>query len=374
MNRSIRNPGRARILFAGLTALLVLLTACAAPTPAAPTSAGAPSASPGDVSEAGTIFLYGEQHGVKAILDRELALWTAHYRDEGMRHLFVEQPYFTAAYLNRWMQAGDDEILNAVYADWEGTASHAAVILEFYQAIKRDCPETVFHGTDVGHQYWSTGARYLALLEREGGKDTEDYARALEAVEQGRYYYEHQSDAVYRENTMTQNFLREYAALDGADVMGVYGSAHTGISSLDFSGQVSCMAAQLHAVYGEAIRTEDLSVYAKEDVLPLRTDAVTVAGKTYEASYFGEEDLTRYQLPFTARAFWRLENAYADFADAPQAGDVLPNDNYPMQVEAGQVFVIDYTNKDGSVERHYYRADGSMWNGRPTTVEITPEA
>ena len=35
----------------------------------------------------GTIYLYGEQHGVKKITDKELALWRA-YCTKGLRHLF----------------------------------------------------------------------------------------------------------------------------------------------------------------------------------------------------------------------------------------------------------------------------------------------
>lgn len=39
--------------------------------------------------------------------------------------------------------------------------------------------------------------------------------------------------------------------------------------------------------------------------------------------------------------------------------DVLPYNNYPMLIETGQVFIIDYTKKDGSIERMYYRSDGN---------------
>jgi len=37
---------------------------------------------------------------------------------------------------------------------------------------------------------------------------------AHEAVKQGKYYYEN-SDDVYRENKMVENFIREYDALNG---------------------------------------------------------------------------------------------------------------------------------------------------------------
>ena len=76
---------------------------------------------------------------------------------DGMRHLFLESPYYSCEFLNIWMQEEGDEILDAVYDDLEGTASYVPATKEFYKKIKEQCPETIFHGTDVGHQFWSTG-------------------------------------------------------------------------------------------------------------------------------------------------------------------------------------------------------------------------
>ncbi len=80
----------------------------------------------------GQIYLYGEQHGSDPILEKELELWHGFYHNEGMRHLFIEFPYYTAQLLNIWMEADNDEILNAVYEDWAGTASQVPQIKEFY--------------------------------------------------------------------------------------------------------------------------------------------------------------------------------------------------------------------------------------------------
>ncbi len=54
----------------------------------------------------GQIYLYGEQHGNDAILEKELELWYDHYHKDGMRHLFLEHPYYTAEFLNIWMTLG----------------------------------------------------------------------------------------------------------------------------------------------------------------------------------------------------------------------------------------------------------------------------
>ena len=60
--------------------------------------------------EIGEIYLYGEYHANEHLLQKELALWKDCYA-RGVRYLFVELPYYTAQYLNLWMQAEDDTIL-----------------------------------------------------------------------------------------------------------------------------------------------------------------------------------------------------------------------------------------------------------------------
>jgi len=81
---------------------------------------------------------------------------------------------------------------------------------------------------------------------------------AHEAVKQGKYYYEN-SDDVYRENKMVENFIREYDALNGECIMGIYGNAHTSLDAMDFTDSVPCMANQLKDIYKDIIYSEDLS-------------------------------------------------------------------------------------------------------------------
>lgn len=312
----------------------------------------------------GEIYLYGEQHGSEPILDKELELWHDFYHNEGMRHLFIEYPYYTAQLLNIWMEEDNDDILNAVYDDWAGTAAQVPQVKEFYKTIKSEYPETIFHGTDVGHQYATTGQRYLEYLEEHGMKDSKHTSLTLETIEQGKFFYD-KSDDVYRENKMTENFIREFDALTGENVMGIYGSAHTGLDAKIFEGAVSCMATQLKERYGDAVHSEDLTWIAK-DIQPLRTDSITINNTEFKGSYFGKQDISFLE-DYVCREFWRLEDAYEAFKDMPTIGDVLPYDNYPMLIEIEQVFVIDYTKTDGSITRMYYRSDGNEWDGSLTT-------
>lgn len=311
----------------------------------------------------GQIVLYGERHGDPVLYATELELWKGYYA-QGLRHLFVEFPYYTAEYLNLWMKAEDDAILNEVYRDWRGTAAQNEADRAFFQAIKEQCPETVFHGTDVGHQYQTTGARYLEYLRETGQEDSAAYRLASEVWTQGARYYA-KEDNEYRENAMAENFILAFEALEGESVMGIYGAAHTDTGAMNYgSGTVPSMAGQLYQRYGDALQTVDLTKF------PQRVDVLTVSGKAYQAPYFGAHDISHFSDQYTSRAFWRLEGAYEDFKDCPKTGDVLPFNNYPADVEAGQVFVIDYTRPDGTVVRMYYRSDGNTWNGLPATEEF----
>lgn len=364
-----------RTLAAGLV-LVITLTACDGDTTSGSTALPADTSAPSPASSQSQsaaslpqtaqspVYLYGERHAQDNCLEAELSLWVDFYQNQGLRHLFVELPYYTAELLNQWMAAEDDTMLDAIYDEWVGTASHSPNIKVFYQSIKRQCPQTVFHGTDVGHQYNSTGPRYLAMLEAQGQKDSPQYQRAEEVIQQGLHYYGQGGD-LFRENQMVENFLWALESVGDQPVMGIYGAAHTGLDALDFTGTIPCMAAQLYEKYGDRIHSEDLS-WAEQ-----RVDTLTVGGKDYAAPYFGRQDLTGFK-DYLYRDFWRLEEAYDDFADAPKTGDILPYGEYPMSIEIGQVFVTDYTHTDGSITRLYHRADGNDWEGMPITEGFTP--
>lgn len=318
------------------------------------------------------IFLYGEAHSDSDNLDQEFALWATFYR-KGMRHLFVELPYYEAEFLNLWMKAEDDALLDALNQDTQGTASTSEASTRFYQKIKKECPETVFHGTDVGHQYDSAGARFLAFLEEHGQKGSEVYRLALENIEQGkRFHATEHSDWVYREQKMVENFVRAFETLRQTHrqaIMGIYGSAHvlqeTGIESVDWKVSVPNMFEQLRKKYGRTLRGKDLTKIQ----VPFRTDKVIINDKEYEAEFFGTDLWT----PRPNVSFWRVKDAYADFKKSPKTGDVLPFYCYPMEVKKRQVFIFEKTHEDGSVERRFFRSDGNVLKNSSITEEFILE-
>lgn len=356
-----------------LVVMLLVLTACSsdAPQPQAPdkTTVTGPE-------EIGEIYLYGEYHANEHLLQKELELWRGCYA-RGMRYLFVEEAYYTAQYFNLWMQAEDDTILLEVFKDWEGSLSYNELVLDFYRSIKADCPETIFVGTDIGHQYETTGARYEAYLRAEGQLTSEEYKRADACVIQGRSYYlesdPDKQDDSYRENAMVQNFIAAVERLPaGTDIMGIYGAAHTDSTALSWDGTVDSMAKQLAAYYGDKLHCTDLTQLPAPTITE---EDFAIAGKHYTATWLGGEDASVWSQQYQSRTFWRLEGAYADFADAALTDDVLPYNNYPIEVEVGQVFAVEMVRSDtGSSEWFYYRSDGTTWNGLPTTVGFDPEA
>lgn len=323
-----------------------------------------------DIGQAsvGQIFLYGEEHAVGRILEREFELWSSYYQ-EGIRDLFVELPYYTAEYMNIWMQADNDEILDALYQDWAGTAIYSEEVLDFYKRIKRECPETVFHGTDVGHQYNTIGERFLKYLKENGQEGSKVYQLSQENIEQGKYYYQH-SDQVYRENKMAENFVRELEDLNGKSVMGIYGLAHTRTDAMDYAtNTVPCMANQLYQKYGNALYTEDLTLLNFENET-YQMDYIKIGEKEYSALYIGKVDLSKILPDYQYREFWVLEDAYDDFKENPVTGNLLPYNNYPMKIELGQIVVIEYKKTDGSIIREYHRSDGNTWQGSLVTEEF----
>jgi len=320
----------------------------------------------------GTIYLYGEQHGVKKITDNELELWRMYYT-KGLRHLFLELPSYTAEYLNIWLKEKDNTILEEIFDDWEGTAFHNRHTFNFFVQIKELYPETIFHGTDVGHQYDTTGKRFLQYLERTHQQNTPAYLRTQEIIRQGIAYYNgsNPNAFVYRENIMVENFIYEIKTIRNVDIMGIYGSAHTNITALDTTGAVPCMAQQLKSIYGNQLNTEDLSPLAKE-IEPIRIDTITAAHTEYSAYYYGQQDLNGFK-GFLCREFWQLDGAYTTLKDSVKTGDWLPESNYLMKIETDQVYVIDYTKTDNTKLRLYYISEGRMRNGQLVTENIAVE-
>ena len=103
----------------------------------------------------------------------------------------------------------------------------------------------------------------------------------------------------------------------------------------------------------------------------IRKDKLIINGKEYEASYFGEQDMSEWSEYATKREFWRLESVKGPFENSEMRNDVLPYNNYPsINIEIGQVFVVYYHTREETVDRIYYVADGTVWRDMPSTRQF----
>ncbi|MDR1301882.1 MAG: hypothetical protein LBK43_05370 [Treponema sp.] len=209
----------------------------------------------GNVNNA-TIILVGEEHGIDWIIDKEFEIWYNCYHTEGLRHLFIESPYYDAQFYNLWLKSDNDEMYETLFLDKKGTAAYNQYSYEFYKKMKQECPETIFHGTDIGHQYDTTGKRFLEYLIAHNFRNSEQYKLTIKAINQGKKYYVNHSPQ-YRENTMTKNFIDEFDKLKHEKIIGIYGGAHINYNKSAFYGNYPCMAKQLREYYGDIIYFEN---------------------------------------------------------------------------------------------------------------------
>lgn len=217
------------------------------------------------------IYLYGEEHGREADTKKEFALWKDYYDNEGMRNLFLEVPNFVAGYLNLWMVDDDDQILEILRDQYKYAQGNK---LKYYgtllRCIKKECPETVFYGTDLSMSFNSLGKNYLKYLENH--KNEEEITRINEVIDQGekmdsyiKKYQKNQAEAMltksfdYRERSLVENFIYEFDNLSDKRVMGIYGAYHvTNPENLQF-GKEEIMGNQLKTYYGDIVSINILS-------------------------------------------------------------------------------------------------------------------
>ncbi|WP_073998324.1 hypothetical protein [Anaerococcus urinomassiliensis] len=217
------------------------------------------------------IYLYGEEHGTQTDTDKEFALWKDYYDKEGMRNLFLEVPNYVAGYLNLWMDEEDDQILEILRDQYKfsqgNKLKHYGKLL---RRIKKECPQTVFHGTDIGDFNDTLGQGYLKHLQKINDKTQID--RVKEVMDQGdrrdayiKEYKENQEDtrlariADFREHMLVENFIYEFDNLEDKRIMGIYGAYHVSNPEKIQMGEAEIMGDQIKSRYGDIVSTSILS-------------------------------------------------------------------------------------------------------------------
>ena len=125
----------------------------------------------------------------------------------------------------------------------------------------------------------------------------------------------------------------------------------------------------------EESKTDEESKSSEDNkkVEPERIDKLTIGGKEYEAEYYGKEIISPFYDDFSHREFWKVKDGYEDFADAETTGNVLPYDNYPMEIELNELYVIEYVKNDGSIIREVHKNEAFEWKGQKCTEQVITE-
>ena len=321
------------------------------------------------------IHLYGEHHGNPEHHTKQFELWHYYYHSYGMRHLFIEAPLFTAELLNIWMQEDNNDLLYMKF-DMIAPRFPDRVFdndIDFLKRIKAHMPETVFHGTDIGHQHETLGQWFLQHLRENGLEGSEQYLLTLEKIQQRILWEESDFNESLRAGMMVQHFVREFDRLDGESIMSLfYGAAHVELGEyIWWQGGGPTMASQLLEIYGDRLYATDLQDLLGPRFFGGTFDVVYISGRPYSALYFGAADISAWHDSFTTREIWRLLRPEDDFTENQITGVLLPHHNLPGSVVQGEVFVVALTTHNGETITRYFRADeGVMRDGRPAAVEF----
>jgi len=357
----------------------------------------------------GLIFLYGEEHlrDHEEMLARQLERWGYYYNTHGMRHLFLEKPFYTGEFLNQWLYADNeaeaDTMMLALVDEGAVSPFHAE---HFFGVIRRDFPDTVFHGVNIGGMWnVATGQRFLAYLISSGQSNTARYELTRQNIAQAEMYSRTWDDGLPPISWIrdkADNFVRAFDALGGESVMGIFNTQHT-----EFGNHTqlrmyasATLATRLQRRYGDAVSSVNLQEILQqeewyriaEELIESRT--ITLNDIDYEATLLSDADLSGEDLFIVRSLFFRLENAYENLRHSLDTGGRMAFVNFPVEVEHEQIYVMAQITEDGFAWMRYFRTsrgvglfvreneDGTIlasdmpaygWDFAPMAVEFTAE-
>lgn len=192
-----------------------------------------------------------------------------------------------------------------------------------------------------------------------------------DAIKQGRHFNSTRDD-IYRESMLVENFIREFNKLNGQSVVGIYGAAHVSFEDFEMGGQTMVsMGYQLNNIYEKRLQTNDLTIEILKTLLdePISIEQMEVAGKVYDASYFGKVYNPKSEYSEYAE-YWRLDNAYDDLKNSELTDQIGEYHHYPMLIEENQIYVVIVTMTDDTAITYYAMSDGEMEDGMLITKLI----
>ncbi len=136
------------------------------------------------------VYLTGEEHGVAVNTTLELMFLKYLNRYANVRYCLCEMSYATAELLNRYMETGNETILETVFKDFEGTSAWSResykkwVELYKYNSTLADNKKIILIGIDIEHKP-KTAFRYLNMLlpGTSPPKDLENIIKELQGYD-----------------------------------------------------------------------------------------------------------------------------------------------------------------------------------------------
>ena len=333
----------------------------------------------------GQIYMLGEEHFNKYHLELQLEFWDTFYNEHGMRYLFIEYEFSYAELLNMWMRGERDEILdvveNRVLAAFEEKNREYIVetLMEFYNRIKNEFPETIFYGLEV--EYTNSSALLILQHLRDTEQEESELFRAViqrvrqhsDLVLEGKRAgasQEYFSFYNLRERDMTENFIKKFDSLQDESVMAIFGAYHV-IPAPDFRVYgVPNVANRLIERYGEQVTTISLEDFVTQQRLENPTKVeIEINGNVYEALLLHELIYSEEKFPWYGgdRRIYFIEGAYEDFRNYPKSGVFNASVEFAyiayflsVHIEAGQVFIFEQQKSDGSIDRQYGRVNDDL--------------
>ena len=135
-------------------------------------------------TEGKQIILLGESHAIAVNEDLDLALLRYLHRTAGVRIYLSESSYAQGCLFNRYFETGDEELLNAIFAEFRGTPAWTTEHRDFYRrfrawnlSLPREQRVRIV-GVDVEHQP-RLAIRFLADLADAAGPAPEAIAATI---------------------------------------------------------------------------------------------------------------------------------------------------------------------------------------------------
>lgn len=250
------------------------------------------------------IYMAGEHHATSKTFDLEFYLIKYFNQNQGVRYILTESGYADAQLFNKYLETGDETILDMVMNNLEGTFAYSKETRKLYEKLYEynktlnNDKKIIFIGIDLQHQV-ETGIDYLLTLFDENLEIPEVIKRDFEylkLLKTKKYYdfnefklmvesiinnsdiykqyiggnYKHLKNGannilqllecnlydgeewdLLREEKLIENFINQYNEIGEEKCFGMFGNLHTILNYKLDQGEKYNLAGYLNEIYAK---------------------------------------------------------------------------------------------------------------------------